>query len=129
MEPYPKSLGVELHSDSISIEPDPSSSSNGKICFYQYRGVAPHRYNYFFAKGLEERKDKTGYYIVKSKFDMSKTPKFTINISPRSRNIRAQKNLDFDLITSFELKNAAEVANHLDKKPIILLGWDNKDTN
>lgn len=69
IEPYPKSLARELHSDSIQIEgedPDPSSASFGnRIPFQPFVGIAPRRYASFFQMTDSEgwsirRKDSKG---------------------------------------------------------------------
>ncbi|MCF6191217.1 MAG: deaminase [Cocleimonas sp.] len=58
IEPYEKSLALELHGDSIDIETDDSS----KLQIIHFEGVAPRRYLHFFTpKG--ERKDNSGNAI------------------------------------------------------------------
>lgn len=54
IEPYAKSLAIDLHSDSICVE----EQSNEKLAISSFEGVAPTRYQSFFlAKG--KRKDDT----------------------------------------------------------------------
>jgi hypothetical protein len=112
MEPYPKSLGMELHSDSILLGPASKECLGDKVCFYHYHGVAPHRYHHFFAK-LENRKDDSGRYLRRSKDEMAKKPKFATNIMTRSRMAKGQ---ELDLITSFELQNVSYIGKILKGK-------------
>lgn len=57
IEPYEKSLALELHSDSI-CQSDKDSSSN-KVLFENFEGVAPKRYAKFFGHE-RRRKDNAG---------------------------------------------------------------------
>lgn len=65
IEPYEKSLAGELHSDSISLEPDNGGDGDhrkNKVEFVHFEGVAPRQYiSMFLSPG--ERKDK-GVAIV-----------------------------------------------------------------
>ncbi len=84
MEPYPKSLGLELHSDAIIVGAETEKCSGEKVMLIHYEGISPHRFHDFFAlRG--DRKDKNGKFIVNSKSKQSKFPKFAINVLPRSR--------------------------------------------
>jgi deoxycytidylate deaminase len=62
MHPYLKSLALELHSDSLAIEPEPGTDTQGKVAVEQYVGVAPRGYaQYFeFDEQLRPRKNKIG---------------------------------------------------------------------
>lgn len=57
LEPYAKSMAIELHRDSIRVGGD--GQSNKHIVFRQYAGVAPRRYPELFT--MVERKDNLGY--------------------------------------------------------------------
>ncbi|WP_437486723.1 anti-phage dCTP deaminase [Sorangium sp. So ce1014] len=57
LEPYEKSLARKLHNDAIK---DPGKSSDG-VEFDSYSGVAPRRYNYFFA--MKRPRKEHGRYI------------------------------------------------------------------
>jgi len=54
IEPYEKSLALELHDDAIT-----EVNENGKVIFESFEGVSPRRYNKFFFS-TDERKDKHG---------------------------------------------------------------------
>jgi deoxycytidylate deaminase len=58
VEPYSKSLALELHSDSISL----SETSQGKVKFLQYQGFAPRTSLRLFSSAGKERK-KDGSYV------------------------------------------------------------------
>lgn len=62
MHPYLKSLALELHHDSLAIEPEPGTDTHGKVAIEQYVGVAPRGYaQYFeFDEQLRPRKNKIG---------------------------------------------------------------------
>jgi hypothetical protein len=62
MHPYLKSLALELHHDSLAIEPEPDTDTHGKVAIEQYVGVAPRGYaQYFeFDEQLRPRKNKIG---------------------------------------------------------------------
>ncbi|CFQ66978.1 ComE operon protein 2 [Yersinia frederiksenii] len=57
IEPYEKSLALELHDDAISHAD--SGSERDKVVFESFEGVAPARYSSFF-KYNQKRKDETG---------------------------------------------------------------------
>ncbi|EFH5222950.1 deoxycytidylate deaminase [Escherichia coli] len=63
IEPYEKSLALDLHYDSI-CQSDKDSSST-KVLFENFEGVAPKRYAKFFGHG-RRRKDNTGKPIMYS---------------------------------------------------------------
>ena len=48
IEPYPKSLALKLHEDSISQDP---KSGDSKVLFLSYEGVSPKKYSMLFARG------------------------------------------------------------------------------
>ncbi len=58
IEPYPKSLAVELYHEEITLDSPRSSST---VAFLAFMGVAPRRYLEFFNFG--KRKDKDGYAV------------------------------------------------------------------
>lgn len=59
IEPYPKSLAVELHNDAIVVD-DPRCAA-GRVSFEPFVGVAPRLYERLFA--MEARKDDDGNVI------------------------------------------------------------------
>lgn len=61
IEPYEKSLALQLHDDSI-CQPD-SGESSTKVVFSNFEGVAPKRYAKFFGYS-KKRKDSEGKPIV-----------------------------------------------------------------
>jgi deoxycytidylate deaminase len=56
IEPYPKSLAIELHSDAVS---EKESDEGKKVLFLQYTGIAPKNILKLFSSGAR-RKDKNG---------------------------------------------------------------------
>jgi deoxycytidylate deaminase len=54
LEPYPKSLSLKLHNDSITFETDVPE----KVLFEPFIGISPRRYRDIFEK--RSRKDKSG---------------------------------------------------------------------
>ncbi|PUB86300.1 MAG: deoxycytidylate deaminase [gamma proteobacterium symbiont of Ctena orbiculata] len=63
IEPYEKSLAIELHGDSIELEPDEATQKDSnKVIFLHFEGIAPNRYHQFF-KALPNRKDAKGKLI------------------------------------------------------------------
>lgn len=63
IEPYKKSLCIELHKDAITE----NETSNEHVKILMYDGVAPRRYLEFFTLS-KQRKDKDGL-LIKDKFD------------------------------------------------------------
>lgn len=63
LEPYPKSLAYDLHSDSIMIEGGDRGSYNSfpSVEFEHFFGVSPRRYREFFERG--KRKDDNGNFV------------------------------------------------------------------
>jgi deoxycytidylate deaminase len=59
IEPYAKSLAVQLYPDSIAV--DKADCSDGQIQFEPFVGVAPRRYVELFA--MQERKERNGKAI------------------------------------------------------------------
>jgi len=65
IEPYEKSLAIELHGEAISTE-KPSAKA---VLFTHFVGVSPRRYQDFFLAN-EERKDKSGAVIVRNGYTL-----------------------------------------------------------
>lgn len=63
IEPYPKSLAVEHHSDSIVV--DKGLTNSDKVSFDPFVGVAPHRYIDLFE--MVKRKEKDGSIVESTK--------------------------------------------------------------
>ena len=86
IEPYPKSLALELHDDAIEIDPkkwnpperksmmherlskedDPKKELPGKVLFHPFVGVAPRIYIKAFEKTRELKDNNTGMFSMKS---------------------------------------------------------------
>jgi deoxycytidylate deaminase len=63
LEPYEKSLALQLHSDAIAIEgakDDIKDDSNGPVRFLHFEGVAPRQYLNMFTPSGERKDSKTG---------------------------------------------------------------------
>jgi deoxycytidylate deaminase len=103
LEPYEKSLALELHSDAISIDgtdyvPDENGSVNQKVSFLHFEGVAPRQYlNMFNPSG--DRKDKSGK---------------AIKISIRNADKKVPEYLD--AYRDYELKVIAHMQDLLEQK-------------
>lgn len=54
IEPYAKSLALELHDDAISTD---QKDAGKKVVFLQYEGVAPNNYLDVFKSGLDRKRD------------------------------------------------------------------------
>ena len=59
VEPYDKSLAVELHSDAIVLDPEENIEHQNRVQFFHFEGVSPRSYQNMFL-GKNERKDKFG---------------------------------------------------------------------
>lgn len=59
IEPYEKSLALELHSDSIVGDPTDRDSNSARVRFLHFEGIAPRQYQRLFTPS-EDRKDDTG---------------------------------------------------------------------
>ncbi|WP_162455128.1 anti-phage dCTP deaminase [Pseudoxanthomonas kalamensis] len=67
IEPYAKSLAIELHDDDIAHDPDEQvawgeSRADGKVAFLNFEGVSPNRFRDLFYS-LDGRKDSQGKAI------------------------------------------------------------------
>lgn len=67
IEPYPKSLAIELHSDAVS---EKESDKDKKVLFLQYTGIAPKNILKLFSSGAK-RKDENGKVISFNKKEAS----------------------------------------------------------
>lgn len=77
VEPYPKSLAEQLHSDSIEVDPDGSIDTN-KVTFVPFQGVSPSMYLPLF-RADGKRKDSEG---APCRFDeASAKPKLRTDVS------------------------------------------------
>jgi deoxycytidylate deaminase len=103
VEPYPKSLAADLHSDGLAIDP-PEDEHSEKTVLVPYQGVAPRRFHDFFAwEG--SRKDDTGRAIRKSREQRAATPRFALRVYRRTRSLDNFR----DVITTAEWQVADEV--------------------
>lgn len=114
LDPYPKSLGIELHSDAIEMDPIDDRCLELKLILSPYGGVAPHRYHDFFVM-KDERKDKDdGHYLKRAKVDQALKPRFADNLLVRTRWILDKSYPN--LITANELIYLNEIGSMVDKK-------------
>lgn len=63
IEPYPKSLALQLHKDAIQVEHTgwtPPSKGRGKVLFRPFSGVAPRLYKRAFRKDRDLKNNMTG---------------------------------------------------------------------
>jgi len=58
--PYAKSLALDLHSDSIELDPEDAAAVRGKVIFEQFIGVAPRGYPQYFGFGQTPRSNNRG---------------------------------------------------------------------
>jgi tRNA(Arg) A34 adenosine deaminase TadA len=60
LEPYPKSLVADLHSNSISVEGNDRGHYSGHpaVVFEHFFGVAPRRYRELFERGSRKERGK-----------------------------------------------------------------------
>jgi deoxycytidylate deaminase len=110
IEPYPKSLAEELHSDAIILDPKGGQEASDKLFFIPFQGVSPHCYHSFFSMN-ENRKDAYGMIIQRTKEEMAKAPRFSDKLFNRLR--KAEKP---DPITVEELAVAGEFAPKVEKE-------------
>jgi len=62
IEPYEKSLALQLHGDDISYDPSETENNPMKVVFMHFEGVSPRQYmNFFCLRG--DRKDDDGKVI------------------------------------------------------------------
>ncbi|VAW57653.1 deoxycytidylate deaminase-related protein [hydrothermal vent metagenome] len=62
IEPYEKSLALQLHGDDISYDPSETENKTNKVIFLHFEGVSPRQYMSFFcSKG--DKKDSKGKVI------------------------------------------------------------------
>lgn len=71
VEPYPKSLALDLHGDSIALDEDGAEPTDDRVWFERFIGVSPRRYVQLFSTVTEEgrrlkRKDAEGYLKMDS---------------------------------------------------------------
>ena len=59
IEPYEKSLAVDLHNDAIEVDPEETGEHAEKVHFLHFEGIAPRRYQHFFTPRFD-RKDDAG---------------------------------------------------------------------
>lgn len=63
LEPYPKSLTSDLHSDSVKIEGMPRGAyeNHPRVDYTPFYGITPRRYRELFSR--KKRKDKEGHFL------------------------------------------------------------------
>jgi deoxycytidylate deaminase len=71
IHPYPKSLAIDLHQDSIRLGDYDAASSDHRVAFEAFRGVAPRQYMTLFT--MATRKDRDGKTV--ERYDSSRWPK------------------------------------------------------
>jgi deoxycytidylate deaminase len=57
IEPYEKSRALELHGDSIELEPSMVAEETGKVIFLHFEGIAPRQYLNLFRITKERKKE------------------------------------------------------------------------
>lgn len=58
IEPYEKSLAIQLHGEDISYEPIDGDNSNNKVTFIHFEGISPKQYlNFFGLQGARKNND------------------------------------------------------------------------
>ena len=113
IEPYPKSLGEELHSDAITLNPQSEDNCEGKIVFIPYQGIAPRKYHDIFNMD-EKRKEDDGRMCYIDKNTRAFCPKFSKKTEKRTR-IRADS-VDITGILLNELIAAKFINEQLSSK-------------
>ncbi len=106
IEPYPKSLMEELHSDAINLNPQHRENSQWKVSFIPYHGIAPRRYHDIFDMA-NKRKDNDGKLCYTSKQELAFAPKFSSRVAKRTRFQQVDETYK-DLITINEILAANE---------------------
>lgn len=66
IEPYEKSLAIELHGDEISLEAD----CEGKVKFSHFVGASPLRYQDFFISNGDRKDEDTGILTVNAEYTL-----------------------------------------------------------
>jgi deoxycytidylate deaminase len=107
VEPYPKSLAADLHSDGLSVD-SPTHEETRKTVLAPYQGVAPGRFHDLFAQH-GERKDKDGRAIRKSKEQRAAMPSLSSRVYRRTRSMERFAFPGSDPITYEEFKASNEV--------------------
>jgi deoxycytidylate deaminase len=67
IEPYPKSKALDLHPDSVTLEPkdwNPPSKGGNKTLFRPFTGVAPTLYRRAFLKDRELKDSRSGNMLI-----------------------------------------------------------------
>ncbi|MDD2464106.1 MAG: deaminase [Desulfobulbus sp.] len=111
IEPYPKSLGEELHSDAITLNPQSENNCEEKTAFVPYQGIAPKRFHDIFNMDVK-RKEKDGRMCYTDKNTLAFSPKFSKKTEKRSR-------VDIANVSGIflnELKVASFILGRLDSK-------------
>jgi deoxycytidylate deaminase len=107
VEPYPKSLAANLHSDGLSIDL-PTQTATEKTLLVPYQGIAPWRFHDIFAQAQDvDRKDKEGRAIRKSKDERASGPRLAARVWQRLRS--ANVSVGWDQISYTEMKVSDEV--------------------
>lgn len=78
IEPYPKSLAKDLHSDSIYLY-DTEAGDAGQVRFEQYQGVAPKNIIRLFKSGLSRKENGASAYTDRNKQEASPVSKVALD--------------------------------------------------
>lgn len=78
IEPYPKSLAKDLHSDSIYLF-DTETGEGGQVRFEQYQGVAPKNIIRLFKSGLPRKENGASTYAGRNKKEASPVSKVALD--------------------------------------------------
>ena len=114
IEPYPKSLGLEFHSDALESGPN-NDINHTKVNLIPYSGIAPHRFHAFFLL-IGDRKDDNGHYQIRSKEDQSENPIYARLLIKRSRKpseieepITIEESRNYSNISNIYMKKAKQI--------------------
>ena len=99
LEPYAKSLAINLHDDSIA-DNKPESESQGKVRFLPYQGVSPRLYKAVYLKSSELKDKKTGKVLSEDKLQRDTTAIWT----------KSYKEFEDDVIQFIDKIESTEVA-------------------
>ncbi len=100
IEPYKKSLGMELHGDALTE----NENENDKVKILPYEGVAPRRYLDFYSMNGNERKSKLGKLIVKDLKNVKPKKRLSLQAIPTLEDQAVFSLVECGLITEDDIK-------------------------
>lgn len=99
LEPYAKSLAINLHDDSIADNLS-STESEGMVVFVPYQGVSPRFYNRIFNKTGDLKDKKTGEMLNSNKVEYHRSALFVKSYLDMEQEV-------VDFLEEFEKGNAS----------------------